>query len=761
MKSRRPRNDFITYWRLISYLRGYWGIVAVLFGCIILEALFTVATISTLKPILHLIENKPLVEIADQDAGIGLEIGTPVAGADGTIATRAAGELQGHDAVKKFNGAIRSQLGHSGGQVLVDLSGVHGISSEALGSWLQLKLDAGISGADLTLLLPDGFSRPAEPSDSDHFHLAAGDAASQLRARYFNGVTGLVIPGSHNVSGDAVSLKKRFVNAVTPHLQQLQNYSAQSTRNKIRVLALFVGILVGSGILTALTGYGVGYLSKYLAFGVVQRMRDHVFQHIMGLDLSYFAAQPPGVLMSHVTQDVKAVEGAVDLLFSNVFKTPVTVITLVSFMLMISPSLTFFTFVIVPALAGMLFVIGKRIRRVSGRVQKSMGILSSIMEEAISGVRVVKAFNMEKREGERFHSENRRIFKMGMRTNAAEELGSSVTQMIGMCMVAAILLLGGRYILSGELSSSNFVLFVGFLMRLFQPMKGMSKVTSRLQRGLAGCDRVFHVLDQHPVIVDSPGAVFAPVLKDGIEFRDATFQYTPERGPVLRDISLKLRAGRAIALVGETGSGKSTFVNLLPRFYDPTEGAILFDGIDLRQLQVKSLRDQIAIVTQDPVLFNDTIANNVAYGHRRAGKPDRAAVEAATKAAKLHDFIVDLPNGYDTMIGSRGSLLSGGQKQRLAIARAIYRDAPILILDEATSSLDSETESLIQEALNNLMEHRTTVVVAHRLSTIQRCDEIYVMDKGRFIEHGTHDELLVKNGRYARFHQIQFAGAGT
>jgi subfamily B ATP-binding cassette protein MsbA len=529
--------------------------------------------------------------------------------------------------------------------------------------------------------------------------------------------------------------------------------------NKLRALAIFVGILVGSGILTAVAGYGVGYLSKFLAFGVVKRLRDHVFEHMMGLDMSYFASHAPGALMSHIMQDVKAVEGSVDLLFSNVIKTPVTVIVLVSAMLMISPGLTVFTFVIVPALAGLLFVVGKRIRKVSGRVQKSMGVLSAIMEEAINGVRVVKAFNMEKREAERFRAENQRIFKMGMRTNAAEELGSSLTQVIGMAMVAAILLLGGRYIVGGSLRSSDFVLFVGFLVRLFQPLKGMSKVTSRLQRGLAGCDRVFFVLDQRPLMVDKPGAIPAGPLREGITFSNVTFQYSADRGPVLHNIELKLRAGRAIALVGETGSGKSTFVNLLPRFYDPTEGAILYDNVDLRDLQIISLRDQIAIVTQDPVLFNDTVANNIAYGHRQGVTPERVAVEAAAKAAKLHEFIMaQLPQGYDTVIGSRGSLLSGGQKQRLAIARAIFRDAPILILDEATSSLDSETESLIQEALNNLMQNRTTVVVAHRLSTIQRCDEIYVMDKGRFIEHGTHEELLKYNGRYARFYQIQFGG---
>jgi subfamily B ATP-binding cassette protein MsbA len=285
----------------------------------------------------------------------------------------------------------------------------------------------------------------------------------------------------------------------------------------------------------------------------------------------------------------------------------------------------------------------------------------------------------------------------------------------------------------------------------------MSKVTSRLQRGLAGCDRVFRVLDDRPSIVDRANALPAPELRRGIEFKNVSFQYTEERGPVLRGINLLIEAGRAIALVGETGSGKSTFVNLLPRFYDPTEGSIVFEGIDQRDLQVKSLRDNIAIVTQDPVLFNDTVANNIAYGRSSEQRPDRERIEAAAKAAKLHDFIVEqLPQAYDTVIGSRGTLLSGGQKQRLAIARAIYRDAPILILDEATSSLDSETEALIQEALNYLMQNRTTVVVAHRLSTIQKCDEIYVMDKGRFVEHGTHQELLRKNGRYARYHEIQF-----
>jgi ABC-type multidrug transport system fused ATPase/permease subunit len=305
---------------------------------------------------------------------------------------------------------------------------------------------------------------------------------------------------------------------------------------------------------------------------------------------------------------------------------------------------------------------------------------------------------------------------------------------------------------------SEFGVFVVLLTQVFRPLKGVSKTNSKIQKGLAGSDRVFRVLDQHPNIVDKEGAAPVAPLKDAIEFRNVTFSYRPDAPSVLKNLNLRVGAGKAVAFVGETGSGKSTLVNLLPRFYDPTDGGIFYDGVDLRDVAMKSLRSHIAIITQETVLFDDTIANNIAYGS--TSEVPRAAIEEAAKAAKAYKFIMEKPEGFDTMIGSRGVRLSGGERQRIAIARAIVKNSPILILDEATSALDSETEALIQEALINVIKGRTVFVIAHRLSTIQNCDEIYVLDRERmgFAEHGTHDELLKKGGLYANYYNRQFGG---
>jgi subfamily B ATP-binding cassette protein MsbA len=343
-----------------------------------------------------------------------------------------------------------------------------------------------------------------------------------------------------------------------------------------------------------------------------------------------------------------------------------------------------------------------------------------------------------------------------MKTTAAEEIGSGLTQFLGLATVAVVFLIGTYFVVvRHDLDGPSFILFTGLLTQVFRPLKGASKVSSKIQRGLAGCDRVFAVLDQFPKIVDKPGASAVAPLKDALSFNNVTFHYNVGQPAQLKNINLRIPAGSAIALVGETGSGKSTMANLIPRFFDVTEGSLTYDDVDVKDVQIKSLRSQLAIVTQDVVLFDDSVANNIAYGLQR--NVGRQEIEEAAKAARAHDFIMRLPKGYDTTIGSRGSRLSGGERQRLAIARAILKDAPILILDEATSALDSETESLIQEALTNLIKGRTTIIIAHRLSTIRNCDRIYVLDNGRIIEEGSHAELLNREGRYARFHNYQFA----
>lgn len=554
--------------------------------------------------------------------------------------------------------------------------------------------------------------------------------------------------------------KDSIKNTITPYLLEVQRRANQDAEYKFKVLLAIIGAMLIFGLLMVVASFGAGYFSSYLSTKAVQRLRNHAFSHMLGLDMSYFSTHSTGSMMSLVIQDVQAVDGSLDVLFSSIIKNPIKAITFIAGMILISPALTMITFLIVPVIGGTIYVIGRRIRKVSRKVQKVKAVLSSILEEAFTGMRVIKGYNMEAIESRRFEKRTREVFRMGLKTTAAEEFGSGITQFLGLFTVAVVVLIGAYFVVvKKQLGGDDFAVFVLLLTQVFRPLKGASKVTSKIQKGLAGCDRVFAVLDTKPVIVDRPYAVEALPLVQSLEFREVTFSYSRSKQPALKDISITIPAGTAVALVGETGSGKSTLANLIPRFYDPTEGAVLYDGTDLRDLQIKSLRNQLAIVTQEVVLFDDSVSNNIAYGIQRPVEMDE--IVAAAKAAKAHDFIMRLPNGYDTPVGSRGTRLSGGERQRLAIARAILKDAPILILDEATSALDSETEALIQEALANLIKGRTTIVIAHRLSTIQNCDRIYVLDGGRIIEQGSHSDLLEHEGRYARFHKIQFSGPGS
>ena len=539
-------------------------------------------------------------------------------------------------------------------------------------------------------------------------------------------------------------------------LTRIQKEAEVSPHYRFRILLYIIGFMLLFGFLMVLASFGTGYLSSYLATKAVQRLRNHVFSHMVNLDLNYFVTHSTGSSMSLVIQDVQAVDGSLDVLFSSIIKNPIKMLVFITIMLIISPSLTFITFLIVPVIGSAIYIIGRRIRKVSRKVQRVKSILSSILEEAFTGMRVIKGYNMEQIEARRFEKKTRDVFRMGLKTTAAEEFGSGLTQFLGLFTVAVVVLVGAYYVIVlNKLDGADFIIFVSFLTQVFRPLKGASKVTSKIQKGLAGCDRVFTVLDTHPVIVDKPDAQPAKPLSSSLAFEDVTFSYVRAKQPALKHINFTIPAGTAVALVGETGSGKSTLANLIPRFYDPTEGRVLYDGQDLRDLQIKSIRSNLAIVTQEVVLFDDTVANNIAYGLQRPVEQEEI-IEAA-KAAKAHDFIMRMPQGYDTSVGARGTRLSGGERQRLAIARAILKNAPILILDEATSALDSETESLIQEALTNLIKGRTTIVIAHRLSTIQNCDRIYVLDQGEIIEQGTHTELIARDGRYAKFHRIQFS----
>jgi subfamily B ATP-binding cassette protein MsbA len=398
---------------------------------------------------------------------------------------------------------------------------------------------------------------------------------------------------------------------------------------------------------------------------------------------------------------------------------------------------------------------GQKMRQVATRTQVTLGSLTALLQETISGTRIVKAFSMEEYENERFSKENERLFRLSLKTVSINAISSPFMEFLGGLGIAAIIFYGGYQVIHGHSSPGTFFSFLAALIMLYEPVKRLTNVNNTIQQGIAGAQRVFGVIDLVPEIRNLPDAAVLPRISREIEIRNVTFRY--EETAVLKDINLTIRAGEVVAFVGMSGGGKTTLVNLIPRFYDVAEGAILIDGHDIRGVTIESLRGQIAIVTQQTILFNDTVKNNIAYGD--IVKTDEEIV-AAARAANAHDFIMRLPSGYDTLIGEQGTKLSGGERQRISIARAILKDAPILILDEATSSLDSEAEIEVQDALENLMKGRTTLVIAHRLSTIRNADRIIVLVNGEIREEGTHETLLSCQGEYCRLYNMQFKEGG-
>jgi ATP-binding cassette, subfamily B, bacterial MsbA len=510
--------------------------------------------------------------------------------------------------------------------------------------------------------------------------------------------------------------------------------------------ALVVGIFAFRGLLH----FGQSYLNDFVGLRVINDVRNQLNRHFQTLSLSFFHRHPTGTLLARVNSDVMLLRFAVTDALASFMKdvTSLVVLTVVAFMMdWVLASIAFFVF---PASVLPIMHLSKKIKRFTRRGQISTGALTALLQESIQGNRIVKAFGMEEYEDRRFMRENWRLFKQSLRASRIKAVVAPSMELLASFAIGGIVWYGGWSVITGGRTQGEFMAFMAAMFLMYAPFKGLTRTYTTLHQGLAGAERVFEMLDENPAIVDKPGAHHAKPFREKLQFHDVSFAYA--QAPVLKNINLTIEAGQMVALVGMSGVGKTTLVDLIPRFYDVTSGRITLDGVDLRDLTVRSLRCQIGIVTQYTFLFNDTVKNNIAYGRPDC---DMDAVVAAAKAANAHDFITQLPKGYDSVIGELGMQLSGGQRQRLAIARAVLKNAPILILDEATSALDSDSEMLVQQALEKLMTTRTTIVIAHRLSTVRRANRIVVLVDGAVAEEGTHDELLAKNGEYGRLHALQ------
>lgn len=509
---------------------------------------------------------------------------------------------------------------------------------------------------------------------------------------------------------------------------------------------------VSANLLSNLFRYlGLFFLSP-IRNGIITRMRNDFYHHITILPISYFSAQRRGDIISRLSNDLTDVEWSMVCTLQSLIKDPINIIFFAATLIFISPKLFLYFLLILPLAVFLIGIIGKSLKRNSVKGQTKLGQLFSVVEESLAGVRVVKGFAKEKARTDYFEKVNQDYAQTMIKVARRKELSSPLSEVLGTIGLVAILIIGGSLVLGGELQASLFIFFVIIFARLIPPVQAVVKAYNSLVKGSASAGRIFEVMDAEEKITEREDAIDLKTLEQEIEFDNVSFAYGEERELVLDGINLKIKKGQTIALVGPSGAGKTTLADLLPRFYDCTEGSISIDGTDLKDLKINSLRDQIGLVSQQCVLFNDTVANNIAFGRKDVSLD---AVKEASVIAFADEFIKALPMGYDTMIGDRGVNLSGGQRQRLSIARAVLKNPPILLLDEATSALDTESEHAVQQALDQLLVGRTSIVIAHRLSTIQNADKIVVLDHGKIVEEGTHHDLLEQQGLYARLVEMQ------
>jgi len=515
-------------------------------------------------------------------------------------------------------------------------------------------------------------------------------------------------------------------------------------------------IPVGAPVLFLLRGIGdymSVYFPGYVGRQVIKSIRRELFRHYLDLPASYYDRSSSGTLLSRLTFNIEQVAEATTTSITSLIRDSLTIVGLIGWLFHLNWQLAAFVLIVAPPMSWLIRKITRSFRRYSARIQASMGDVTRVVKEALDGHRVIKVFNAQEQEARDFETVNEHNRRSNMKLIAGRATSNPVVQFIASLALGGVLWMALRQVAAGTMTVDIFWSFLTALLLVTAPLRRLVQAFAPMQQGLAAGASVFEVLDEKPEQYTGGRALTR--LGGAIEFRDVSFEYTSEKGGVLHSVSLSVPAGRNIAIVGRSGSGKSTLVGLVPRFYDATRGQVLVDGIDVRECNLRDLRQNVALVSQDVLLFNDSIRNNIAFGIE---KPDPKALEAAAKAAYVDEFAADLPQGLDTPVGDRGALLSGGQRQRIAIARALLKDAPILILDEAMSALDNESERRIQQALEGLMRNRTTLIIAHRLTTIEHADEIVVMEDGRIVERGTHAELVGREGAYASLKRAELRG---
>lgn len=749
------KNSLTKYLRLLKYLKRFKLFFVLAIGCMFLEAWFTIFSFGMLKPVLDLIFKGTFIDLSAYEISTR-PIYTIESFPDNVLGLKIAGDLNLSRDYEFRDSAIEATTPETV-CLYIDMRDVTHLNDRSLSNLVEVVIDARKEKAKILFVLPsknDTRKQIEQAGLSNLFVPLSQEELVLARERYLDKVELPEVTIPESTPGTIERFKNSARMTLYPILKAIQEFGVKSIENKFFILSVVIGVIVIATILKCLFAFLNKYLTGYIGNSMIMNLRNDLYDHMLTLDMGYYSKTSVGTMMSHVMADVQIAQRSISVVFTKILRTPIMMINYLTAMILISASLTIVSLVAVPMALYPMIKFGQRARRISRKMQQRTADLNVVLSETFSGIQVVKSYNMENRESTRFRKTNKSVFRSIIKNLITGESSSEITEILGMFAVSLMILIGGYYILQIKfLDPSMFMVFIALMIALFRPMKDLAKVNVRIQQGLAGADRIFTVMDIEPKVKDCPGARELIEIDNDITFEDVSFSYDNIK-TVLHDITISFPKGKVYALVGKTGAGKTTLVNLLARFYDPNSGKIAIDSVDLKDYTLHSLKNQIGIVAQDIFLFEDTIANNIAYGRGREVVFEE--IEAAANAAHSLEFIKEFPQGFDTQVGGRGMRLSGGQRQRLAIARAIIKNAPILILDEATSSLDNETELLVQDALQNLMKGKTVFVIAHRLSTILHADTVIMMDNGHIIETGNHEESITRQGAYTRLFELNF-----